>query len=256
MDEREAKDDLVAPGDIAAAVGLLSRLPVRLDASRAMARGARAAWAWPLAGALVAGLAGLGGLAALGLGLSPLVAAVVTVGLQAMLTGAMHEDGMADCADGFWGGWTAERRLAIMKDSRTGAYGVVALVLVLLLRAAGLAAVMAGPWWLALVALGAMSRVPMAALQAALPPARPGGLSDRTGRPPSRTVWLAAGLALGLGVIGMGAGVAAVAGAIAAVTVLWGVTARTRIGGQTGDVLGAGQQLAEVAGLLTLAALV
>ena len=255
MDAREAKDDLVTPGDIAAAIGLLSRLPVRVDVARATARGARAAWAWPLAGALVAGLAGAGGMVALWLGLSPLIAATVTVALQAMLTGAMHEDGLADCADGFWGGWTAERRLAIMKDSRSGAYGVVALVLVLMLRVAALAALMAGPWWLALVALGAMSRVPMAVLQAVLRPARPGGLSDRTGRPPTRTIWLAAGIALALGLAGMGPGALAVALAIAVVTLLWGVTARAKIGGQTGDVLGAAQQLAEIAGLLTLAAL-
>jgi adenosylcobinamide-GDP ribazoletransferase len=174
---------------------------VRVDGARATARGSRAAWAWPLAGALVAGLAGAGGLVALWLGLPPLVAAVLTVGLQAMLTGAMHEDGLADCADGFWGGWTAERRLAIMKDSRSGAYGVVALVLVLMLRVTALAAVMAGPGWIAFLALGAMSRVPMAALQAGLRPARPGGLSDRTGRPSARTVGLAAGIALVIGVV-------------------------------------------------------
>lgn len=255
MDAREAKDDLVTPGDVAAAIGLLSRLPVRVDGARATARGSRAAWAWPLAGALVAGLAGAGGLVTLWLGLPPLVAAVLTVGLQAMLTGAMHEDGLADCADGFWGGWTAERRLAIMKDSRSGAYGVVALVLVLMLRVTALAAVMAGPWWLALVALGAMSRVPMAALQAGLRPARPGGLSDRTGRPPARTVGLAAGIALVIGIVGLGPAALAVALSMAAITAVWGLTARIKIGGQTGDVLGAGQQLAEVAGLLTLVAL-
>jgi adenosylcobinamide-GDP ribazoletransferase len=249
------KDDLVAPGDIPAAIGLLTRLPVRVDGARAMARGARAAWAWPLAGALVAALAGMGGVAALWLGLPALVAAGVVVALQAMMTGAMHEDGLADCADGFWGGWTPDRRLAIMKDSRTGAYGVVALVLVLGLRVATLAALMAaGPWWTALVALGAISRVPMAALQAILRPARPGGLSDRAGRPPMATVRLAVLLACVIGLAGAGVAALAVAAVVALVTLLWGVTARAKIGGQTGDVLGAGQQLAELAGLMALVA--
>lgn len=249
------KGDLVAPGDVAAAIGLLTRLPVRVDGARAMARGARAAWAWPIAGALVAALAGAAGVVALWIGLPALVAAGLVVAAQAMLTGAMHEDGLADCADGFWGGWTPDRRLAIMKDSRTGAYGVVALVLVLLLRVTLLAALMAGPWWAAVAALGAMSRVPMAALQAMLRPARPGGLSDRAGRPPAATVWLAAGVALLIALAGMGVAAVAVVAVVAVVTALWGVTARAKIGGQTGDVLGASQQLAEVAGLMALVAL-
>jgi adenosylcobinamide-GDP ribazoletransferase len=256
MDAGRHEDDLLAPGDVAAALGLLTRLPVRVNVARAMARGGRAAWAWPVAGAVVAALAGVAGAAALGAGLSPLIAAALVLAAQAMLTGALHEDGLADCADGFWGGWSVERRIEIMRDSRTGTYGVLALVLSVLIRAGALAALMAaGGWFAALVALGAMSRVPMAALQAMLPNARPGGMSDRVGRPPGATVLAALTVALLAGVAGLGAGVVAVALAMAVVTLVWGAVARARIGGQTGDVLGASQQLAETAGLVTLAAL-
>jgi adenosylcobinamide-GDP ribazoletransferase len=256
MDADRHKDDLLAWGDVAASVGLLTRLPVRVDFARATARGARAAWAWPVAGALVAGLAGLAGALALWAGLTPLIAAIIAIAAQAMLTGAMHEDGLADCADGFWGGWTPTRRLEIMKDSRSGAYGVLALVLTLMLRIAALATLMETiGWWPALLALGAMSRVPMAALQSLLPNARPGGLSHRTGRPPSRTVGAATALALFIGIAAMGGQAIPVAIAIACVTLVWAATARAKIGGQTGDVLGASQQLAEIAGLLMLASL-
>ena len=256
MDAQRHKDDLLDPADVPAALGLLTRLPVRVDMAHATARGARAAWAWPLAGAVVAALAGLAGALALWAGGPPLMAAALVLAAQAMLTGALHEDGLADCADGFWGGWTPGRRLEIMRDSRAGTYGVLALVLSVLIRAGALAALMAaGGWFAALVALGAMSRVPMAALQSLLPNARPGGLSDRTGRPPRKTVLAALALALLAGVAGLGKGLVAVALAMAAVTLVWGWIARARVGGQTGDVLGAGQQLAETAGLVTLAAL-
>lgn len=257
MDDRTTTTLRLAAGDVAAALGLLSRLPVRVDVARATARGPRAAWAWPVAGAIVAALATTGGALALGAGLPPLAAATLVIGLQAMLTGAMHEDGLCDCADGFWGGWTPARRIEIMRDSRAGTFGILALVLTVLLRASALAALMAaGGWIAALIALGAASRVPMAALQSALPPARPGGLSDRTGRPPGDTVALAAALGLAALLLGAGpAGGLAVALAILVVTALWGAFARARIGGQSGDVLGAAQQLSETAGLLALAAL-
>lgn len=255
MDAERHRDDLLATGDVLAAVGLLTRLPVRVDVARAMARGGRAAWAWPVAGALVAALAGAVGAVALWAGLSPLVAAGLVLAAQAMLTGALHEDGLADCADGFWGGWTLERRIEIMRDSRVGTYGVLVLVLAVMIRAGALAALMAaGGWFAALVALGAMSRVPMAALQSLMPNARPGGMSDRAGRPPGATVLVGLALGLVVGVAGLGAGVVAVALAMAAVTLAWGAVARARIGGQTGDVLGASQQLAEIAGLVVLAA--
>ena len=239
--------------DIAEAVGLLTRLPVVSSGTR----GVRAGWAWPLAGALVALIAGSTGGLAVALGLPAALSAALVLAVMVVLTGAMHEDGLADCADGFWGGWTPESRLEIMADSRIGTYGVVALVLSLLVRWTAIVALMQAETYLgALVAVAALSRVPMLALMWKLPGARPGGLSDRTGRPARDSVLLASAMALLVALLV--SGFAALAGALGIAAVTWaaGRLALTKIGGQTGDVLGATQQLAEVAGLMIFAVLV
>ena len=104
-------------------------------------RGSASAWVWPLVG-LVIGTLGV----AVGAGLSVLgvptpLAAGAVLATQVILTGALHEDGLADSADGLWGGRDAKRRLAIMKDSSIGSYGVLAIVFVV------------GSSWLALIAI-------------------------------------------------------------------------------------------------------
>jgi adenosylcobinamide-GDP ribazoletransferase len=171
-----------------------------------------------------------------------------------MLTGGLHEDGLSDTADGLFGGWTRERRLEIMKDSRVGSFGVLALLLVTLARWSALAAILAhGHLW-ALVAVGAISRAPMAVLMSALPNARGGGLSHATGRPSATVahVGVAVALAISLAFAGFAALPMALLAALAA---LWlARLAQKRIGGQTGDILGAAQQLAEAAALAVLAA--
>lgn len=249
---RENDTALIRPADIAVALALLTRLPLPALPDAAFARQARAAWAFPVAGAVVGGLAATVAGLALALGLDPVLAAGLALAAQVLLTGAMHEDGLADTADGLWGGQTPERRLEIMKDSRIGSYGVLALLLGTGLRWAALTSVIAalGVW--VLPALGALSRAGLPAVMAALPRARPGGLSDSVGQPPQGTAALAAGLGLvcALPVLGP-------VPALAAALALWSMArlARARIGGQTGDILGAGQQMAELAALIALAAL-
>jgi adenosylcobinamide-GDP ribazoletransferase len=241
--------------DVLAALGLLTRLPITVDGVRATARGAAAAWAWPLAGALVGLIGGLAGAAALGLGLPAGLAAALTLATQALVTGAMHEDGLADSADGLWGGWDRARRLAIMKDSHIGTYGVLALVLSLIARWSALMALLPLPGALAiLVAVGGLSRAPMAVLMAWLPNARDGGLSHSVGRPEAATAALASVVAFGLAFGLLGAVALPAALLIAGATLAFGAYARRRIGGQTGDILGAAQQLAEVLMLSLLAA--
>ncbi|WP_102110440.1 adenosylcobinamide-GDP ribazoletransferase, partial [Oceaniglobus roseus] len=177
------------------------------------------------------------------------------LGTGAALTGGLHEDGLADTVDGFWGGWTRERRLEIMADSRIGTYGVIALVLSLGLRWSALATLFAaGIGWGALIAAAALSRVPMAALSCALPPARPSGLSARVGRPAQSTVGLALLAALLLAIPCAGAPVLPAAVLIALAASGLARLALRRIGGQTGDVLGAAQQLAETTALIVFAA--
>ncbi len=240
--------------DSLAGLGLLTRLPVRIDPARAASRGSAAAWAWPLVGVVVGLIgAGTGGLA-LGLGAAAPIAAALAIAAQVAVTGALHEDGLADTADGFWGGWDKARRLAIMKDSHIGAYGVLALLLVTLIRWSALTSLFqADAVWAALIVSGVLSRAPMAAVMAALPNARGSGLSQAVGRPSRMVAANGAALAVALAVLLWGLG--ALGPVIAAALVTLGAIslARARIGGQTGDVLGATQQVAEATVLIVLA---
>ena len=235
--------------DIAAALGFHTRLPVGSGDGSGRAF-ADSLWAAPVAGAAV-GL-GAGGAIWLGLSLGLPAALSAAFGLAAgiALTGALHEDGLADTADGFGGGRTADDKLAIMRDSRVGSYGVLALGLSLLLRWAALSALAqasAADAVLAAVAAHAASRAPLPALLAALPPARKDGLSAGIGPVDNRTALAA--LALGFAFLLSGglafAVVAALLTGLAAALVAR--LALRQIGGQTGDVLGAAQQAGEVA---------
>lgn len=238
--------------DIAAGFALLSRLPLRAS-DAALSRGARAAWSWPLVGAALGGLAGLAAVALLGLGLPASMAAGVCLALTAVMTGALHEDGLADTADGFWGGWEAARRLEIMKDSHIGSYGVIALILSLGLRWLVLTLLFeAGLALPALIAVGALSRAVMPALMHALPAAREGGLSRSVGRVPFDTAVLGAAVGVVLGLLGLGLVALPLALAVVIAGFGMGALAQAKIGGQTGDVLGAAQQVAEIALLCVL----
>lgn len=241
-----------AANDLRSAMGLLSRLP--MPQGRAAPRGAEAAWAFPLVGVVIGAVGALAGGLALWLGLPAEAAAALALGAQAMATGAMHEDGLADTADGLWGGWDKPRRLEIMKDSSIGSYGVMALLVVGLARWSALAALLAAGAWPALLAAGALSRVPMVLMMVGMENARGGGLSKAVGVPSRRTAAVAAALGIGIALLlggGAGVGMIALAGVFAL-----GVArvAQAKIGGQTGDILGASQQLAEVAALAAAAA--
>ncbi len=254
------------PGDVAVALALLTRLPVPADHGR----GARAAWAWPLAGAVVGGLAALAAGATTAIGAPPAVAAGAALATSVVVTGAMHEDGLADTADGFWGGWSPARRLAIMSDSSIGTYGVMALILVTGLRWAAIAALIGtgtggidvsgetGQWRAAagpLVAAAACGRATMAVLSWRLKHARDTGLAVRTGRVRCWPALTAIGLAAGLALLALGWWAALALAAAAGAAIACAVIARAKIGGHTGDVLGAAGLLAEVAMLVSLATL-
>ena len=252
-----AQNDKLATAlsDLAAGFVLLTRLPVRAP-DGAFARGAAAAWGWPLVGGALGAMTGCAAWALLALGLPAFLAAGVCLALATAMTGAMHEDGLVDSADGCWGGWDPARRMEIMKDSHIGSYGVIALILSLGLRWIALSAVFeAGLALPVLVAVGALSRAAMPALMHALPAARDGGLSRSVGRVPFDTAVLAAVIAVILALLVLG--LSAIALATAAIIATWAVAAlaRAKIGGQTGDVLGAAQQLVEITCLLVLVSL-
>jgi adenosylcobinamide-GDP ribazoletransferase len=217
---------------------------------------ARASWAFPLAGALI----GLLGAVAFGLvraaGLPPWPAAALALAATLLATGCLHEDGLADTADGFGGGATREQKLAIMRDSRIGTYGTCALILSFALRWSALAAV-AEPAAVtgALVAAHASARATLPWLMWLAPPARAEGLAADAGRPPRPSV-VAAGI---LAVIALGLGLDANAAIFALLLLLASLgfaawSCRKQIGGQTGDVLGALEQAGEIIVLLTAAA--
>ena len=171
------------------------------------------------------------------------------------VTGALHEDGLADVADGFGGGSTRERKLEIMRDSRIGAYGAVALALALILRVGALAASLDGPFGraaLSLILVAAISRAGALMPLALLPPARADGAGAAAGRLEGSALAAAWGsalvIALGAGLVALGLVHALVAALMSGAAALGVVAmARRAIGGQTGDVAGAAQQCAEVA---------
>jgi adenosylcobinamide-GDP ribazoletransferase len=128
------------PGDIVDCLGFFSRIPIRPAEHSTEFR--LAAAAWPLAGLAIAiAPAGVLLLASLA-GLPPVITACLAVALLVALTGALHEDGLADVADGFGGGSNKAKKLAIMRDSRLGTYGALALVVTLIVRIFGLAVVL------------------------------------------------------------------------------------------------------------------
>ncbi|MGJ8544923.1 MAG: adenosylcobinamide-GDP ribazoletransferase [Sulfitobacter sp.] len=236
------------------AMTLLTRLPQPLLPRHAFAAAGRAAWAYPLVGALVGVIGLLAGQIAGALGLGEALAAGIALGAMILCTGAMHEDGLADCADGFWGGLNKARRLEIMRDSQIGSYGVLALVMITSLRWSALVTLAWVNIW-AVVAAAALSRAMMPWIMTRLPHARRDGLSRSVGAVPPRAAIQAA--LIGGGIALLCTGFSAVMALLLAAATAWGVMAlaKSKIEGQTGDVLGAAQQLCETVILLSFAAL-
>ncbi|WP_206240254.1 adenosylcobinamide-GDP ribazoletransferase [Novosphingobium terrae] len=231
------------------ALMLLTRLPagrLRGDVPTL----AQAAWAFPLAG--LGGGAIVGGIFALGqaLGWPASVAAGVALVAGLLVTGGLHEDGLGDVADGFGGGQTRERKLEIMKDSRLGSYGAIALVMALGLRWLLLAQL--GDVW-RIVAIAVASRSLLVGALAVMPVARADGL----GRSASGVGAVRLVVGLVLGGLALVAGLEFMPGLIVGLVMTGAVTATgliawRQIGGQTGDVLGTMQVVGEIAGWLAL----
>ncbi len=245
---------LVTWADVPAALGLLTRLPIRVDADAAMERGAASAWAYPIVGICIAFITWVFATLFLWLGLPPLVIATFCLIVPVVLTGAMHEDGLADCADGLWGGWTKERRLEIMKDSRIGAYGVLALALSMMLRFGAVLGVLStDAFWPALIVAATVSRTNMVVLMTFLPHAREGGLSQSVGRPSQSTMLVGCGVAIFVTLFFAGWATPFILVVAALSAFACAAIAKAKIGGQTGDVLGATQQATEIVILICFA---
>ena len=238
------------------AVAFFTRIPVATSPADEWSL-AEASWAFPLVGAGIGAVAALVFLVAQLARLGDWPSALLAVLSGLLLTGALHEDGLADTADGIFGGNDRDHQLAIMRDSRHGTFAVLALVLSVGLRAAALAqigsVVFAG---LALIAAHAISRALLPVAMWRLPLARTQGLGAEAGRPRPPMVLAGVLIALAIGATALGPlhGLVAMAAATVAVGAA-GALAQRRIGGYTGDVLGAFQQITEVTILLAALAL-
>lgn len=257
MDLRELQKD------VGRSIGFLSRLPVPgryfegHDGSLS-----RAVRAFPIAGGLIMLPPAALFAVLLALKLEPLVAALISLATLTVITGALHEDGLSDTADGVGGGRDREKALAIMRDSRIGSYGASALILSFSLRAAAMAAIgsvlhptEAG---LALIAVAATSRAAMVWHWSSLPPARRDGVAVSVGGPEDASVSFAltSAAVIALVLIWPIAGFAAACATVAAAGLAALALTRyigSRIGGHTGDTIGASQQCAEMAALAALA---
>lgn len=238
--------------EVQLALMLLTRLPAGRLADPAPAIAA-AGWAFPLAGLALALPAALVLWLAMAAGIGAPVAVGLALATQIVLTGGLHEDGLADLCDGFWGGRDRARRLEIMRDSRIGSYGALGLILSVGLRWSALAALAAeGRGEIALIVAAMASRLAPLALMTALPPARADGMGHAAASvTPARLI--TALILGGAGLFLFEQGVAALM--LAALTTCGlGLLARRKIGGQTGDVLGAAQQIAEIVVLIVLGA--
>jgi len=239
--------------DLRVALALYTRLPMGLPVDGAAV--ARASWCSPIAGAVIGALAALVYWASVRLNLPQFVAATLAVAAAMLLTGALHEDGLADTADGF-GGATRAQALDIMRDGRIGTFGACALIVSFALRVGAindLPKTSLVAW--ALIGAHAAARAGLPLFMRALPPARTDGLSAQAGAPTPRRAFAAAliGAVILWIALGTAAALIAIVFMLAGTAVLAFVSHR-RLGGQTGDVLGAAEQVGECIVLMTTAA--
>ena len=234
--------------DLAAAFTLLTRLPAwRLTRSAGHVPIVRAVWAFPLVGAVVGGIGAAAFAICTVCHMPASLGAVWALAAMLLVTGGLHEDGLADTADGLGGGRTRARKLEIMRDSRIGVFGASALLLTLAARIAAIAEIgRAGQVAAALVAAGALGRGCILLMVLASRPARTDGLgAGLHARAPTRIVVgiIISGL-ITLALLPASVAIRAAAAAVAG-TLALGWTARCQLGGYTGDVLGAASVLAE-----------
>ena len=237
-------------------LAFLTRLKLRPPAPIAGAEVAQASWTFPVIGAGIGLFGAIVYWLAYRLGLDPLLGGTLAVAATLLVTGALHEDGLADTADGFGGGQTPARKLEIMRDSGIGAYGAAALIFSVLLRACAIASIdEPGLVALALIAAHAGARATLPIFMRRVPRARGDGLSAEAGAPPqqSAAIAVAIGVALLWLCLGFGGALITLILLVAALA-LAGWLATNQIGGQTGDELGAVEQVSEVLILLVAAA--
>ncbi|MFC3551609.1 adenosylcobinamide-GDP ribazoletransferase [Lysobacter cavernae] len=239
-----------------AAIGFLTRVPVPPRVFAVAGVQSRSLAWYPLVGALLGGV-----LCALAWGVQgwpPLLGAAVVLVAWVLLTGALHLDGLADSADAWVGGLggnpveSRERTLTIMKDPRSGPVGVVAVVLVLLLKFAALASIPASSWW-ALLLAPTLARAALVTAFLGTPYVRSGGLGSGLVAAPRVACWAALVATLVLcGAFGWRGGIALAVALL--VFAWWRRACLRRLAGMTGDTCGALTELVEAAVLVAVIA--
>lgn len=250
--------------DVMHSLAFLSRLPVpsRFFENADAISMSRTARAFPAAGLLIALPGAVLVVVCAAFDASPQLTGWLIIGITALMTGALHEDGLADTADGFGSGKDKARMLEIMKDSRIGSYGAIAMVLSFALRASALASLIetlpAKAAAAAFIAALVLSRGVMVWHWQALPAAKTSGLAAGAGQPGTgeRNIALAIGVLLFL-LFTLhalpAASIVLVLSAACLATMLFGRLCDSRIGGHTGDTIGACQQITEIVTLVALA---
>ena len=243
--------------DFLAALGLFTRLPLQwLEKHAGEVDLRRSIWVWPLTGGLIGGLTACAMWLGSAAHLPPAVSAICAVMVQLLITGGLHEDGLADCADGLVGDRTPERRLEIMRDSRIGSYGALALGTAVALRCACIAYLPISCLFPSLILAGSLSRAAMLLELKRGKPARQDGLASALFPLPPRSLALALLTPLLLALLLLPANeIIAPFAAALLTTMLMHRFSMKKIGGFTGDILGAEAVLAEIAALATLTSL-
>ncbi|MET0538026.1 MAG: adenosylcobinamide-GDP ribazoletransferase [Xanthobacteraceae bacterium] len=241
--------------DVKIAILFCTRLPLSHSTAIEGPDLARASWAMPVAGAIVGGIGALVYVIFYKLGLSSLTAAALALAATLLTTGCMHEDGLADTADGFGGAQEPDRKLAIMRDSRIGTYGACALAVSIMLRWSALADIAdPRPVALALIAAHAAARGALPSFMRLVPLARADGLAVGA----AGVSWENGSIAAVLGVLALAVAFGPLRAAAAFVLLLIAAFAMARlclnqVGGQTGDAIGALEQINEMLILITAA---
>ncbi|MDQ8730203.1 adenosylcobinamide-GDP ribazoletransferase [Bradyrhizobium sp. LHD-71] len=241
--------------DLRTAIAFLTRLPMPHPDGPTPVNFVRAHRVFPIVGAAIGFAVGICYLALVALDLPRAAAAALALGISALLTGALHEDGLADVADGFGGGHDKASKLEIMRDSRLGTYGALILLVSFAVKLSALAALPETTVLPVLVACHALARGILPVMVRALPNARQDGLAATAGTPTRATAAGAVTSALLIAFLVL-PWPAAVVAALAATASACGMAmlAQRQINGQTGDVLGGAEQVAETAILLLMAA--
>ena len=242
-------------GDIRVATALLTRIPMSHPTGAVPDNLTRAQRVFPLVGAAIGAAIGVVFLALISVGIPPLAAAALALAASALLTGALHEDGLGDVGDGFGGGRDRAAKLAIMRDSRLGTYGALAVLVAFVVKAAALEALAGRAVVPTMVAAHTLGRAAIPMLALAMPLARSDGLGKAAGQPEPADVAIALALASAITFAclplasALGAIMIAGLGGAAMAVIAW-----RQIGGVTGDVYGAAEQVIEVCVLLLMAA--